>query len=62
MATFILTYTFPVLHQALGAAKTFWVPAAICPRPFARPKGKTLEDSEHLVPLGHHAAGASVLL
>lgn len=29
-ASFILTYTFPLLNNALGAAGTFWIYAAIC--------------------------------
>ena len=30
VASFILTYTFPLFNHALGAAKTFWIYAAIC--------------------------------
>jgi len=30
IASFILTYTFPLFNHALGAAKTFWIYAAIC--------------------------------
>ena len=30
IASFILTYTFPLFNQSLGAAKTFWIYAAIC--------------------------------
>lgn len=55
MASFILTYTFPVLNHALGAALTFWIYAAICVAGFLfirarlpETKGKTLEDIEHL--------------
>jgi len=29
-ACFILTYTFPILNQRLGAAGTFWIYAAVC--------------------------------
>lgn len=29
-ACFILTYTFPILNQKLGAAGTFWIYAAVC--------------------------------
>lgn len=55
MASFILTYTFPVLNHGLGAARTFWIYAAICAAGFLfiharlpETKGKTLEDIEHL--------------
>ena len=55
MASFILTYTFPVLNHALGAALTFWIYAAVCVAGFLfirarlpETKGKTLEDIEHL--------------
>lgn len=55
MASFILTYPFPVLNHALGAALTFWIYAAICVAGFLfiqarlpEAKGKTLEDIEHL--------------
>jgi sugar porter (SP) family MFS transporter len=53
IACFLLTFTFPFLNSALGAAKTFWVYAGIC---FAgvvfiqlyvpETKGKTLEAIE----------------
>jgi sugar porter (SP) family MFS transporter len=53
VACFILTATFPLLNQALGAAGTFWLYGAIC---FAglgyiflklpETKGKTLEEIE----------------
>jgi len=29
-ACFVLTYTFPILNQKLGAAGTFWIYAAVC--------------------------------
>jgi MFS family permease len=29
-ACFILTYTFPILNQRIGAAGTFWLYAAVC--------------------------------
>jgi MFS family permease len=54
-ASFILTYTFPLLNHALGAAKTFWIYAAICVAGFVliktrlpETKGKTLEQIEGL--------------
>jgi SP family arabinose:H+ symporter-like MFS transporter len=53
IASFILTYTFPLLNHALGAAKTFWIYAAICLAGFLfirarlpETKGKTLEQIE----------------
>jgi sugar porter (SP) family MFS transporter len=55
IASFILTYTFPLFNQALGAAKTFWIYAAICVAGFVfikarvpETKGKTLEQIEGL--------------
>lgn len=55
IASFILTYTFPLLNHALGAAKTFWIYAAICVAGFLfirarlpETKGKTLEQIESL--------------
>jgi len=54
-ASFILTYTFPLLNHALGAASTFWIYAAICVAGFLfikarlpETKGKTLEQIEGL--------------
>jgi MFS transporter, SP family, xylose:H+ symportor len=54
-ASFILTYTFPLFNHTLGAAKTFWIYAAICVAGFffikarlAETKGKTLEQIEDL--------------
>jgi SP family arabinose:H+ symporter-like MFS transporter len=55
IASFILTYTFPLFNHALGAAKTFWIYAAICVVGFLyvrarlpETKGKTLEQIESL--------------
>lgn len=51
IACFALTYTFPILNEALGPANTFWLYAAICFIGFAfvfvavpETKGKTLEQ------------------
>jgi sugar porter (SP) family MFS transporter len=53
VASFILTYTFPLFNYSLGAAKTFWIYAAICVVGFLfirarlpETKGKTLEQIE----------------
>ena len=53
IACFALTFTFPVLNRALGAAGTFWVYAAICLMGFVfvyrlvpETKNKTLEQIE----------------
>jgi SP family sugar porter-like MFS transporter len=53
IASFILTYTFPFLNNALGAALTFWIYAGICVAGFLfikarlpETKGKTLEEIE----------------
>ena len=53
IACFILTYTFPLLIDRLGAARTFWLYAAICAAGFVfiflrlpETKGKTLEKIE----------------
>jgi SP family sugar porter-like MFS transporter len=53
MASFILTYTFPLFNHSLGAAKTFWIYAVICVVGFVfikarlpETKGKTLEQIE----------------
>ncbi len=55
IASFILTYTFPLFNHTLGAAKTFWIYAAICVAGFVfikarvpETKGKTLEQIEGL--------------
>ena len=53
IACFVLTYTFPLLNQALGPAGTFWLYAAICLAGFVfvllcvpETMGKTLEQIE----------------
>jgi SP family xylose:H+ symportor-like MFS transporter len=53
IACFVLTYTFPLLNQALGPAGTFWLYAAICLLGFVfvllyvpETMGKTLEQIE----------------
>lgn len=53
IACFILTYTFPILNQTLGAAGTFWLYAVICLAGFIfialrlpETKGKSLEQLE----------------
>jgi sugar porter (SP) family MFS transporter len=53
IACFILTYTFPLLNQALGPAGTFWLYAGICAAGFVfilfcvpETKGKSLEQIE----------------
>ncbi len=53
IACFILTYTFPLLNQSLGAAGTFWVYAGVCIVGFIfiltklpETKGKSLEEIE----------------
>ena len=53
IACFLLTYTFPLLNAALGAAGTFWLYAAICVAGFvfvkryvSETKGKSLEEIE----------------
>jgi sugar porter (SP) family MFS transporter len=55
-ASFILIYTFPILNQGLGPARTFWIYAAICAGGFVfiyfrlpETKGKTLEEIERVV-------------
>jgi SP family sugar porter-like MFS transporter len=52
-ASFVLTYTFPLLNDALGAAGTFWIYAAICFAGFVfifkkvpETKNKSLEEIE----------------
>ena len=54
LACFILTYSFPQLNAALGAAGTFWLYAAVCVAGFVficlrlpETKGKSLEQIEH---------------
>jgi SP family sugar porter-like MFS transporter len=53
LACFILTYTFPMLNKALGAAGTFWTYAGICVAgcvfialTLPETKGKSLEQIE----------------
>ena len=53
IACFLLTFTFPMLNAALGAARTFWLYAAICFAGFVfvsrfvpETKGKSLEQIE----------------
>lgn len=55
IACFILTYTFPLLNSSLGAARTFWIYAAICVAGFVyiklrlpETKGKSLEEIEQI--------------
>lgn len=53
IACFVMTFTFPILNEALGAAKTFWGYSAICAVGFVfilvyvpETKGKSLEQIE----------------
>ena len=53
VASFILTFTFPILNDALGASGTFWVYSFICILGFffiksklPETKGKSLEEIE----------------
>ncbi len=53
VASFILTFTFPILNDALGASGTFWVYSFICVAGFLfirkklpETKGKSLEEIE----------------
>ena len=53
LASFLLTFTFPVLNHWLGMAGTFWIYGAICMAGFLfvlarvpETKGKTLEEIE----------------
>jgi sugar porter (SP) family MFS transporter len=53
-ASFLLTFTFPILNRVLGAGGTFWIYAGICFAGFLfvqlrvpETKGKTLEQIEH---------------
>jgi SP family arabinose:H+ symporter-like MFS transporter len=55
LASFVLTYTFPLFNHALGAAWTFWIYAMVCVAGFVfikarlpETKGKTLEQIEGL--------------
>ena len=54
IASFLLTFSFPILNRTLGSAGTFWIYAAICLAGFffvlsrvPETKGKTLEEIEH---------------
>ncbi len=53
VACFLLTYTFPILNEVVGASGTFWLYAGICLAGFLfiraklpETKGKTLEELE----------------
>lgn len=53
IASFVLTFTFPILNEALGASGTFWVYGLICIAGFMfirnklpETKGKSLEEIE----------------
>ena len=53
IASFLVTFTFPVLNRVLGSAGTFWLYSAICAAGFVfvwlrvpETKGKTLEEIE----------------
>jgi len=53
IASFVLTFTFPILNEALGAYGTFWVYSGICilgflfiKRKLPETKGKSLEEIE----------------
>lgn len=53
IASFLLTFTFPILNRSLGASGTFWIYGAICLVGFffvlarvPETKGKTLEEIE----------------
>ena len=53
VACFLLTYTFPILNEAVGASGTFWLYGGICLAGFLfiwaklpETKGKTLEELE----------------
>lgn len=54
VASFLLTFTFPILHGILGSARTFWIYAAVCLAGFLfvfwrvpETKGRTLEQIEY---------------
>ena len=54
IACFLLTFTFPILHAALGASGVFWLYAAICAGGFwfvkrrvPETQGRSLEQIEH---------------
>lgn len=53
IASFLLTYTFPLLERSVGQAGTFWTYSGICVAGFVfvygsvrETKGKTLEEIE----------------
>jgi sugar porter (SP) family MFS transporter len=53
IASFVLTYTFPLLNRGLGPARTFWIYGAICLAGFVyillqlpETRGRTLEEIE----------------
>lgn len=53
VACFLLTYTFPILNEAVGASGTFWLYGVVCLAGFLfiraelpETKGKTLEELE----------------
>jgi SP family sugar porter-like MFS transporter len=53
IACFVLTYTFPLLNQNLGAAGTFWLYGGVCFIGYLflwsrlkETKGKSLEEIE----------------
>lgn len=55
-ACFLLTYTFPVLNELIGASGTFWLYALICllgfifiRRRLPETKGKSLEELERIL-------------
>jgi sugar porter (SP) family MFS transporter len=54
IASFILTYTFPLINRRLGSSGTFWLYAVVCIAGFIfvwkrvpETKGRTLEQIEH---------------
>ena len=56
LASFILTYTFPLLNNAFGASGTFWLYGVICVLGFLfifkrlpETKGKSLEQIERVL-------------
>jgi sugar porter (SP) family MFS transporter len=56
VASFILTYTFPILNKTLNASGTFWLYAVICVAGFIfiikklpETKGKSLEEIEKTI-------------
>ncbi len=55
-ASFLLTFTFPLLNAAFGASGTFWLYGFIClfglifiKKMLPETKGKSLEEIEHLI-------------